>query len=401
MARIIVKERGFETRNLPITDGNITIGRSSSNSIVLKNRYASGLHCEISCKGTNCELNDLGSTNGVFVNGAKVASRILTEGDKILVGTALLIYVADEEAIHLEGFIEQLQSEEPDERELAASLLGQFGTSAVADQLVEVLREDPESKVKAAAAEALGLVGDSTVAKALLPFFDSADTLVRNSVVRAIVRLADKEVVDGVAGYLKHENTKIRVLAAYTLGQTQSKDATKHLLKALDDDTFAVREATIKSLGDLGDPKSVEVLMRAAADPQRFPQVWVIDSLGKSRNSAPVPLIMKALKGYDPEVREAAANALGRLRAKESIPALIGALDDPDPTVRKATSISLEKLRRQIEAERELAESSAKTKETILFSSIGDREEGESPRTPLFGEDRSEWEKWWSAQTKA
>ena len=47
MARIIVKERGFETLNVAVTTGKITAGRSHENTIHLRNRYASGHHCDI------------------------------------------------------------------------------------------------------------------------------------------------------------------------------------------------------------------------------------------------------------------------------------------------------------------------------------------------------------------
>jgi HEAT repeat protein len=396
MPRIIVKERGSETRSLPVSSGKISVGRSKKNTIVLGNRYASGHHCEVSCEGGEWTVFDLNSTNGVFVNGAKVHSKKLEDGDKILVGAALLIYIADEEAIKLESLIEQLQKGSPGERELAASLLGQFGTTAVAGPLVKALQEDPESRVKAAVAEALGLVGDSKAVRALLAHFDTSDKLLRNSVVRSIIRIAGNKAVEGVAGFLKHESARVRVMAAYTLGQTQNARATKHLIKALGDEAFAVREAAVKSLGDIANPKALDALMQAANAPHRFSQVWVIESLGKIRSAEAVPIIRKALEHSGAEVREAAADALGKLRAKEAVPALIAALNDADPGVRKVVAGALEKLRKHIETERKLSGSSGRDKRTTHISSIGQDEEGEPSGAPLFGEDPSMWQKWWS-----
>jgi len=396
MARIIVKERGFETRSIPITAGKITAGRSSKNAIVLKNRYSSSEHCGISFSDGECTVSDLNSTNGVFVNGSKIDSRKLVDNDKILVGAALLIYIADEKSMQPGILIAQLQEGTPDEQELAANLLGQFGTSAAIEPLMTTLARSTDSKVKAASAEALGLVGDSSAVQALLAFFDTPDSLVRTSVVRAIVRLADNSTVDGVSGYLKHENKAVRILAAYTLGRTQNIRATKPLIRSLEDEAFEVREAVIKALGDLEDVKAVKALMKIASDPVRYPQVWVIDSLGKIKSADSIPVIIKALKGHDLEAREAAIDALGKLRSREGVPALIATLDDADPKLRTAAAVSLEKLRRHFEMESQLPDSMGGNRETIHLSAVGDREDDQTPSgTPKFGEDSIQWKKWW------
>jgi len=396
MARIILKERGHETHNFPILQGKVSIGRSSDNTIILRNRYASGHHCEILCDGTDCILMDLKSTNSVFVNGAKINSKKLEDGDKILAGAALLIFVENEEALRYENLVEQLQNGTPDERELAASLFGQFGTAEAVDPLVKALTKDPEPKVKAAVAEALGLLGDSKVVDILLGYFDTTEPVIRNAVVRAILRLADDDSIDGIVVYLKHIDRRVRVLAAYTLGQLKSKRATEHLIKALNDDAFAVREAAVKSLGDVKDPPASKALIQAATEPDRFPLVWVIDSLGKIRNPIAVPLVIKTLKAYESEVREVAAEALGKLLSVEAVPSLIEALDDAKPKVRRAASISLERLRKHIEMREKLARTTDPARKTMEITDLGRIGEEEKSVTPLFEEDRARWEKWWS-----
>jgi len=397
--RIVVKERGSETRSYPITDGSITVGRSSANRIVVKNRYASGQHCEIVCEKGVCTVADLGSTNGLFVNGLKVGSRTLEDGDRILVGAALLIYVADEEAVNMERLVTQLQEGSTDESELAANLLGQFGNMSAAGPLVIALKENPELRVKAAAAEALGVLGDSKAGRTLLAYFDTPDPALRSAVLRAMIRVADDKTVDGLAGYFKHEDTKIRGLAAYVLGQVQNTRATKHLVRALNDDAYSVREAVVKALGDLGDPNAIGPLVKASNEPGRFSQVWVIEALGKLKSPETLPIIMKALEASSAEVREAAADALGKLRVKKAIPALISALEDTDANVRKTSAASLERLRRHLQIEQKLSGSFGRSRETIHMSSIGEEEEQEPFRTPLFGEDRARWQQWWSEQS--
>jgi hypothetical protein len=67
--------------------GDVTIGRGPSNSVVLRDAWASGLHAVLRSNGQTHGIVDLGSRNGVFVNGERiVGSRLLADGDQIRIG---------------------------------------------------------------------------------------------------------------------------------------------------------------------------------------------------------------------------------------------------------------------------------------------------------------------------
>jgi pSer/pThr/pTyr-binding forkhead associated (FHA) protein len=68
----------------------IIIGRSSDLDMVLVEDMVSRKHAKISTDDQSVSIQDLGSTNGTFVNGEKVRSVRLTEGDRILVGTSII-----------------------------------------------------------------------------------------------------------------------------------------------------------------------------------------------------------------------------------------------------------------------------------------------------------------------
>ena len=71
-------------------DKQLIIGRSSELDIVLVEDMVSRKHAKITLAGGKITIEDLGSTNGTFVNGEKVKSSRLKEGDRILVGTSIL-----------------------------------------------------------------------------------------------------------------------------------------------------------------------------------------------------------------------------------------------------------------------------------------------------------------------
>jgi|SRR3954447_6558879 pSer/pThr/pTyr-binding forkhead associated (FHA) protein len=70
-----------------------TIGRSTGAEFILDAPMVSRLHCQLSATTEGIEVKDLDSTNGTFVNGARIASATLRAGDVLKVGRVdLTIY---------------------------------------------------------------------------------------------------------------------------------------------------------------------------------------------------------------------------------------------------------------------------------------------------------------------
>ena len=69
-----------------------TIGSVAGNTVLLTDTGVSRKHVGIKKVGGGYELADLGSTNGVYVNGEKVARRRLATGDVIRVGATEIVF---------------------------------------------------------------------------------------------------------------------------------------------------------------------------------------------------------------------------------------------------------------------------------------------------------------------
>jgi hypothetical protein len=74
----------------------ILVGRSSELDMVLVEDMVSRKHARISMQGDQIWIEDLGSTNGTFVNGEKIKRTRLKEGDRVLIGTSILKLVASD-----------------------------------------------------------------------------------------------------------------------------------------------------------------------------------------------------------------------------------------------------------------------------------------------------------------
>jgi hypothetical protein len=73
----------------------IVIGRSSDLDMVLVEDMVSRRHAKITTTDAGILIQDVGSTNGTFVNGEKIEGVArLSEGDRILVGTSIIKVVA-------------------------------------------------------------------------------------------------------------------------------------------------------------------------------------------------------------------------------------------------------------------------------------------------------------------
>ena len=86
------KLQSFEPEDVGLTfrllPGTLkTMGRAPRADFVVDAALVSRVHCRFTLNETNeLELEDLGSTNGTFVNGRKVRRTQLSNGDKLTVG---------------------------------------------------------------------------------------------------------------------------------------------------------------------------------------------------------------------------------------------------------------------------------------------------------------------------
>ena len=74
----------------------LIIGRSSELEMVLIEDMVSRHHAKITTTNDEITIEDLGSTNGTFVNGEKITKCKLKEGDRILIGTSIIKLVYEE-----------------------------------------------------------------------------------------------------------------------------------------------------------------------------------------------------------------------------------------------------------------------------------------------------------------
>lgn len=132
-----------ESRTWAFSSKSLMIGRlECPESIGLGDRRVSERHAIVSLQAGGsapiASIKDLGSTNGLFVNGHRVTAATLSDGDLIRVGCCLLLFRMEDASLgelgtELEFLEELLRGESPSIRELRYEL------AAAAPEPVEVL----------------------------------------------------------------------------------------------------------------------------------------------------------------------------------------------------------------------------------------------------------------------
>ena len=104
MPKVIVSIDGVVIKEVQLTQERTTLGRRPYNDIVIDNLAVSGehavLHMHLATQAV--ELEDLGSTNGSFVNGKAIQRMPLRNGDTIEVGKFKVRFLSDDAAENFE-----------------------------------------------------------------------------------------------------------------------------------------------------------------------------------------------------------------------------------------------------------------------------------------------------------
>jgi putative secretion ATPase (PEP-CTERM system associated) len=90
--RIEIRTDGDVIEELTFGKGRIIVGRSPDNEIYIKSKFVSRHHAQLISDEDGCVIEDLNSTNGVFLGEKQIKKYRLRDGDVVSLGVHELVY---------------------------------------------------------------------------------------------------------------------------------------------------------------------------------------------------------------------------------------------------------------------------------------------------------------------
>jgi len=106
MARLLVASDGRTVQEVTLRIGRLIVGRTPDNDLQIDSRFISRHHCQVITTAHSSVIEDLNSTNGIYVKSNRVRRHHLNDGDVVLIGKHELIYVDERAARGRGGFSE-------------------------------------------------------------------------------------------------------------------------------------------------------------------------------------------------------------------------------------------------------------------------------------------------------
>jgi len=95
MAKLVIKFNNEVVDHIDLKQGDMKIGRKPGCDIYIDNLAISGEHANIFTIGEDSFIQDLGSTNGTFINNKRITKHHLRNGDTVAIGKHSLVFFSE------------------------------------------------------------------------------------------------------------------------------------------------------------------------------------------------------------------------------------------------------------------------------------------------------------------
>jgi type II secretory pathway predicted ATPase ExeA len=93
VGRILLAQKGETAIERELKPGRLVIGRTPDNDLQIDSKFISRHHCQIVTQPDSCVIEDLNSTNGIYVMSKRVRRHNLNDGDVVHVGQHEIMYI--------------------------------------------------------------------------------------------------------------------------------------------------------------------------------------------------------------------------------------------------------------------------------------------------------------------
>jgi len=109
VGRILLASEGKTLVERELKPGRLVIGRTADNDLQIDSKFISRHHCQLVTQPDSCLIEDLNSTNGIFVQSKRVRRHNLNDGDVVQVGQHEIMYI-DERSPRVRNTVDSVDS---------------------------------------------------------------------------------------------------------------------------------------------------------------------------------------------------------------------------------------------------------------------------------------------------
>jgi type II secretory pathway predicted ATPase ExeA len=110
VGRILLASAGKTMLERELKPGRLVIGRTTDNDLQIDSKFISRHHCQIVTQPDSCVIEDLNSTNGIYVQSKRVRRHNLNDGDVVQIGQHEIMYI-DERTPRLRNTVDPAETE--------------------------------------------------------------------------------------------------------------------------------------------------------------------------------------------------------------------------------------------------------------------------------------------------
>ncbi len=159
-----------------------------------------------------------------------------------------------------DSIISELNSLDPQTRLKAALLLENVTVDSKGREALLAAMKDPSKLVRAAVIKTLGVIGDNSLIKHLVEFFNDPDPRVRANTIEAVSSLGDRQAIQVLLPFLQDPNNRIRANAIVGINRIGGFNLTPVLQSMLKDTNINMIASAIWAIGQMKDPNHLNFL---------------------------------------------------------------------------------------------------------------------------------------------
>ncbi|MBX2864726.1 MAG: HEAT repeat domain-containing protein [Leptolyngbyaceae cyanobacterium MAG.088] len=233
---------------------------------------------------------------------------------------------------------------EPEVREEALSALKELVAPDDLLKLLDVIQVE-DVNVQLNVLILLRKIHDAQALPYIMPFFESENPVLREASIVTLRYLNQVVRCEPALALAKDANEEVRRAAILTLGHLSDEAVVPMLCDAIaNDPDWQVRRNSAQSLDLHATAEATAALTAAMADDHWQVRKFTARALQKVATDETIPALIKALSDEYSDVRRDSAIALGNLGNPEVLPALQQTLDDPDRDVQIFSQRAIKKI---------------------------------------------------------